>query len=79
MNIHCTMRKFPYDSTWLLYCCVIIVVSHLLICFAALSAEVFTKLARNEIFQIKPATLHFEGLYVGKTQKQTLVYMHINV
>ena len=31
-------------------------------------------------FYIKPATLHFEGFYVGKTQKETLVAtMHANV
>ena len=38
--------------------------------------EVFTKLARNEIFHTKPATLHFEGFYVGKAQKKTLVCRH---
>lgn len=41
------------------------------------SVEVFTKLARNEIFHTKPATLHFEGFYVGKAQKKTLVCTYV--
>ena len=36
-------------------------------------AEVFTKLSSNEVFHLKPATLHYEGFYVGQSQKKTLV------